>query len=87
MKKNTFIALFIGTHITFIVLHISQQSTLIKSTFQKQKNEIVRSTLVQKKQALTQQLCSLHNKTSIKEFAIATLHMEPIQLNQIKPLQ
>lgn len=86
MKKGAFIAIFVGTHIAFVFVQIHQYSQVIKYSYQKQKNETLKNTLVQKKQALTHQIYALQNRTAVKQFATNTLKMEPIHLNQIKKI-
>lgn len=69
----------------FIFMHIHKYSQVIKANYEKQKNEITKTTLLQKKQELTHQLYALHNRSQVKQFALAQ-KMEPVSLNQIKRL-
>lgn len=86
MKKSIFITIFIGAHVGFVFLQIHQYSRVIQTNYDKQKLETTKITLIQKKQELTHQLYALHNKSSIKQFAVKNLAMEPVQLSQIKRL-
>jgi len=87
MKKNTFIALFITTHIVFIALQIHKHTLFIKESFRKQKNEKEKLKLEQNQQELTHELYALRNQGAIKKFAEKKLHMKPIRLNQVKTLK
>lgn len=84
MKQNTFIILFIGTHIFFITAQIYKQSKFVKLSYDKQKHESEKEKLLKKKQELTNTLYALENPIKIKEFATTTLHMEPLSINQVK---
>lgn len=86
MKKAVFFTIFISAQVTFVFLQIHQYSQIIKVSYKKQKSEKIKSNLAQKKQELTHQLYALHNRSHIKEFAMNTLNLEPINLNQIKKL-
>lgn len=85
-KKSAFITIFISTHIVFIFLHIHKYSQVVKASYQKQKNTIMLEALCQKKQDLTHAWYALQNRSAIKQFAINTLKMEPINLNQVKKI-
>ena len=87
IKKSAFISIFVSAHIVFIFLHIHKYSQVVKASYEKQKNSITLDTLRQKKQDLTHKWYSLQNRTAIKQFAINTMKMEPITLNQIKKIQ
>ncbi|MDP3889033.1 MAG: cell division protein FtsL [bacterium] len=87
MKKNSFIALFIATHIVFIVLQIHKHTLLIKESFRKQKKEKTKTTLEQQEQNLVHELYALRNQNNIKKFAEQKLNMKPVRLNQIKTLR
>lgn len=86
MKKTGFVLIFISTHITFVFLQIHQYSQIINISYQKQKTEKLKQQLVQKKQSLTHQLYALQNKTAVQKFAQSNLHMQPIDIAQIKKL-
>ena len=86
MKKNYFIALFVGTHILFIVLQIHKHNTVMKLSFTKQKHEQKLATLTQEKQEKVQQLYVLKDRTSVKKFAQQKLGMKKITLNQVKKI-
>lgn len=87
MNKKLFITTIIGTHIIFVMLHIHTYSRIIKQSYQKQKNEQLRLTLTHKKQQLTQQLYLLKEQVAIKQFALEQLHLEPINLKQVRKLK
>lgn len=84
MNKKLFLTSVVSAHIIFIFLHIHTYSRIIKQSYQKQKNEQYKMTLEHKKQALTQQFYALKNQTLIKEFALNSLHLEPITLKQVR---
>ncbi len=86
IKKSTFITIFVSTHIIFIFLHIHKYSQVVKASYEKQKNSISLETLRQKKQDITHKWYALQNRNAIKQFAINTMKMEPITLNQIKKI-
>jgi hypothetical protein len=86
IKKSAFITLFVSTHIVFIFLHIHKYSQVVKASYEKQKNGITLETLRQRKQDLTHKWYALQNRTAIKQFAVNTMKMEPITLNQIKKM-
>ena len=83
MKKRTFIALFITINLLFIFLYIHKQSTIIKLSFEKQRNEKLKEELMLQKNTLIQQLHTLNTKPAIKEHAAKTLGMKKIDLKQI----
>lgn len=88
MKRSSFIALFIGTHITFVLLHIHKQSQLIKLSYEKQKIEQIKTALNEIKRQLTHQLCTLHNFASVKEYVAnhPAMKLKPVKISQIKKL-
>ena len=56
----------------------------IKQSFRKQKNERLLAQLKQEKQALTNQLYMVQNRSDITQFAQKELNMTPMRLSQIK---
>lgn len=86
MQRKTFITIFVGTHILFIFLQIHKHSQIIKQSYTKQKFEQEKTLLIKKKQALTHQLYACKNKSTIKDFAIKELGMQPLRLSQIKTI-
>lgn len=76
----------VSAHIIFIFLHINIYSRIIKLSYQKQKNEQLKTALEYKKQNLAQQLCALKNQALIKEFAKNSLRLEPITLKQVRKM-
>lgn len=84
MKRNTFLLIFVSLNILFIFLQIFKQSYIIKLSYEKQRNEKLRNSLLAKKASLTEQLYILKNQSTIKQFATDTLGMKPIRLNQIR---
>ncbi len=84
MKRNTFAALFVATHVTFIFMHIYRQTLVVRETFRKQKNERTLELLTQRQQELTTQLCCLKNHMEIKRYAQQELGMQPITLKQVR---
>lgn len=86
MRNQTLIMLFILLHIGFIFLHIHKQSCVVKLTYQNQKYETIKNTLLNKKNQLTQELYMLHDKSVIKQYAQEHLNMKQMSLSQIKTL-
>jgi len=86
MKRSPIIPLFIGVHLLCMVLQIYKHSLFVQASYTKQKYELARESLLQEKQQLTQELQVLKNRTSIKQFAQAKLHMDTLKLKQIKRL-
>lgn len=84
MKKKTFIFLFVGVHVFFIVFQIDKQSRMVRLSYNKQKDEQEFTALKNKKQALINKLYVLKNKKTIKEYANAHLGMKPLKLNRVK---
>jgi len=84
MKKAPFIIIFVSAHIAFVFVQIHQYSQTIKVSYQKQKNEKLKNSLEQKKQSLNNQLIALQNRAAVKQYAVNTLQMSPVNLNQIK---
>ena len=86
MKRSLFISLFIGTNIFFVFLQIHRHSLFIKVSYEKQRQEKIKTELAQKKQNLIHELYSLKDRGAIKKFAEAELGMHKVKLNQIKKL-
>jgi len=86
MKRSLFISTFIGVHLFFAFFQVHKHSNLIKLSYQKQKHELTRENLIQKKRDLTQQLYALQDRAAIKEFAQQELKMEKVSINQVKKL-
>jgi len=86
VKKRTFITVFIVLHLLFIALQIHKQSMFIKGSYEKQRLELEREQLRLRKQELEQQLAELRNPDTVKQFALNTLEMKPVQRKQIKKL-
>lgn len=86
MKRSPIIPLFISVHLMCMVLQIYKHSLFVQASYTKQKCELERETLLQEKQQLTQTIQTLKNRTSIKQYAQAKLHMDTLKLKQIKRL-
>lgn len=86
MKKVFFVSIVVCANVLFIILNIHQYSQVIKLTYEKQKNELLKNNLVQKKQSLTHHFYALQNRSEIKKFVSTELNMEPLTLKQIKKL-
>jgi len=86
MKRSPIIPLFIGVHLLCMVLQIYKHSLLVQASYTKQKYELERESLLQKKQFLTQEFQAMKNRTSIKQYAQTKLHMDTLKLKQIKRL-
>ncbi len=87
LRKKTFFILFIAGHIIFIFLQIYNHTQNIQQTYKKQNYEKEYDILREEKQKLTQQLYALKDRTTIKQFAQHTLHMQPNRLNQVKKIE
>lgn len=87
MRKKYFIALFIFCHITFIGLKIDKQSRFVKLSYEKQKLEIEKETLIHRQQELTHHLYALKKPSSVKRFAHEQLQMKPLNLKRVKRIQ
>lgn len=87
MKRNTFLALFITSHILCVILQIHKHTLFIRESFIKQKHEKVKTELAHEQQRLTQQLYLLRDYQAIEAFARNTLNMKPIQIHAIKQIQ
>jgi hypothetical protein len=86
MKKQLFIFLFITAHLFFIFSQIHKQSQFIQASYEKQKYEKRKHELLEKKQTLNYSLKrEMLNPAAIKNFAHDSLHMQKINLKQIKP--
>ncbi|TET06935.1 hypothetical protein E3J79_00480 [Candidatus Dependentiae bacterium] len=86
MKRLTFIVLFVGINILFIFLQIHKQSQITKVSYQNQRKKMELDTLIQQKEAVTNQLQVLKNPASVKKYATNRLNMKKTRLNQIKLL-
>lgn len=84
MKRSLFITIFVSAQVCLVVLQIYKHSNRITLMYTRQKNEAHKNQLVLKRQELTQKLYALQDRASIKEFAERELHMQPVQLSQIK---
>jgi len=83
MKKNLFITLFIGVHISFFFLQIHKQMQFIKESFTKQRNEQTVSKLTHKKQAKLNELYALQNRQDVRSYAQKKLALRPVSMNQL----
>ena len=86
MKKNSFLTIFIFTHVTLIFLQIYKHTLFIKNSYNHQKYERKLIVLTEKKQNLTQKLYALKDREEIKQYAQNKLNMRPYALNQVKKL-
>lgn len=86
MKRPTFLALFIGTNLAFIVMHIHKQSQIIKLSYVKQKIEMERADLDKTKRELTHDLQTIHDRALVKQFASNKLDLKPMKISQIKKI-
>ncbi len=84
MNRQTFILFFIACNITMIFLHIQNHTNIIRQLYRKQRNEKSIDVLKQKKAYALRTLYSFKNPVSIKEYAVSELHMQKIDLQQIK---
>lgn len=86
MHKKLFIGFFVITQVFLIFFHIHKHSSFTTLSYQNQKYEKRKTELVNLKQQLMQALYTAQNLSSIKHFALNTLHMQEIKLSQIKAL-
>jgi len=86
MKRSIFISLFIGTQLFLVTLQVYKHSKHTQMLYDKQKHEAHKINLLAKKQQLTQELYACKDRTTIKQYAINSLHMEPVRLSQIKKI-
>jgi len=88
MKRSAFVAVFVTTNLAFVLLHIHKQSQIIKFSYEKQKIEAEKAQWCKQKQELTHQLHTIHDRTSVKQFAQNTLikKLEPMKISQIKKI-
>lgn len=86
MKRSTFIAIFIGTNLSFVLLHIHKQSQIIKLSYIKQKIEVEKLQLSKQKQELTHQLHTVHDRATVKQFAVNNLALKPVKISQVKKI-
>lgn len=77
---------FVIIQIFLIFFYIHKESSKIKLSYQKQKNEKLKQELIEQKQNLAQLLHEKQHQKEIKDFAINNLEMQKIKLNQIKIL-
>jgi cell division protein FtsB len=87
MKRVSFIAIFIFSHIFFIFLQITKHNQQIKLYYDKQKYEVKIKDLTQKKQSLTQKLCNLQKSSEIKKYAQEKLCMSRVGIKQMKKIK
>lgn len=83
-KRVYFISLFLAVHVLIVVLQIHKQSSLIKLSYEKQRLEKEHRELLAQHDALTQKLSKLQDHESVKKYALSTLNMKHISLNQIR---
>ena len=85
IKRSRFIIILLTTQLGFIGLSINKQSRWVKIMYNQQLLEKEQTTLLAKKQSLTNQLSSLHNKTQLKQYAL-TQGLTPLTLSQTKKI-
>jgi cell division protein FtsL len=86
LHKKPFVTLIIITHIAFVFMLIYRQTWFTTLSYKQQAAERQRNELVEKKEALTQQLYRLKNPQHVKKYATHTLGMKKISLKQVKKL-
>ncbi|MBA3954454.1 hypothetical protein H0X48_04000 [Candidatus Dependentiae bacterium] len=86
INKKLFIGFFLVVQVFLIFFHIHKQSSFTTLSYQKQKYEKRKNELIDLKQQLKQALYTAQNLSSIKQFALNTLHMKEIKLSQIKAM-
>ncbi|MGE0009915.1 MAG: hypothetical protein AB7F19_05180 [Candidatus Babeliales bacterium] len=83
-KKIYFLSFFVGMQILLIILQIHKQSSFIKLSFEKQRLEKEQRELIAEHNTLNERLNKLQDPEAIKKYALQTLHMKHIALNQIR---
>lgn len=86
MKRPLFIAIFVGSNIGGILLHIHRQSQTIKLSYILQKLEGERQTFFKQKQELIHTLHTLHDRNFVKNYAQNTLGLKSVKISQIKKI-
>ena len=86
MKKSAFLALFIATNLSFVLLHLHKQSQFIHLSYTKQKIEHETCILTKQKQELTHQLYTLYDRTRVLNFAKKELNMIQARVGQFKKI-
>lgn len=86
LNRSAFIALFIGTQVVLIVLQIHKHTCITRLSYEKGKNEAQKQELLRTKQDLTNQLYTLADRTSVKQFASEKLKLQPISISQVKKI-
>ena len=86
MKQRNFFIACIAVHLLFFIVYIHKNSSYIKLSFQQQKLDEQKKTILKNKELLLQKLCLMQNKNSIKAYALKELKMEPLKLNAIKTI-
>lgn len=84
MKRKSFIALFIGVHLIFIILQIDKQSKMVRLSYLKQHYEKELATLTAQSATLAMNIQKQKNKKKIKLFAQKELGMQPLVLKTVK---
>lgn len=86
MNSRGLLALFVFTHLGFIILQIHKHSQIVKLSYAKQKLELEFDSLNKKRERLVLQLHALKNPDAIRQFAQKNLGLEEVTLRQIKKL-
>ena len=85
MKKITFIAVFLSTHVLLVFLQIYKHSQYIKISYARQTNECRKEELMHRVQKLTHQLQTLKKSSTISTLAKKS-GMRNVKINQIHTL-
>ncbi len=85
IKRIRFIIILLIAQLIFIGLYINKQSQWVKIMYNQQILEKTYATLIIKKQNLTNELSSLHNKNTLKSYS-ASKGLVPLILSQTKKI-
>jgi len=82
-KQLRFILLFFVVQLFLVFFQIHKNSTFVKYSYAKQRNEKLRAELIEEKNALNHALQALKSRASIKDEA-ELKGMTPVRLDRIK---
>ncbi len=86
MNKRLFVSICILFHIFFAFFQIYKRTTVIRYSYEKQKIESELAELIHQKKLLSNEIESLKNRSSLKDYAKEVLFMEKIKLSTIKKI-
>lgn len=87
MKKFFFIVLFIAFNSGIIFFQLHNHVLIVRELYRKQRNEKIKREYREKKGLLIKELCMCKNPLQVKIFAQQQLHMQTVELRQIKAIE